>query len=243
MLNDGHVSRQHCRIRISKDGVVVEDLHSANGTLVNGNLVERATLSGNDRLQVGNILFKVEYRDALELEREEQRYREATTDALTGVPNQRWIVDQGTSCLATIENSDQFFSLLVLSIDGYQSLRDRYGLIAADEAVKHVANVVQHAIRKQDLLGRYSGDEFVVVLPLATFAHAKVFCERLKRVIASSPLRWDNGNIPLTVSVGVHTASGLEVISFAALVDKAHDALHAAKQSGYNQVVSTSQMI
>ena len=141
VLDDDGVSRRHALFVSAADGkIMVEDLGSTNGTLVNGKLCSVQELHGGDRLQFGSeSVFKFEFRDRLEERYATYLYESATQDHLTGVFNERFMRDHLHAEFAWHSRHAAPLSLIFLDIDHFKSVNDQYGHLAGDEVLKQVA--------------------------------------------------------------------------------------------------------
>ncbi len=163
----------------------------------------------------------------------EQRHLErlATVDALTGLRNRRWLDEAFARQLARASRSNQPLSVLMIDIDHFKRVNDKCGHTVGDAVLRRVAHTLAAGVRPQDLLARFGGEEFAVLLPGLETAQAIAVAERLRLGIqaAGDGLR----QLPLiTVSVGVASAQHDETLS--ALLNRADEALYRAKQSGRN---------
>ena len=124
----------------------------------------------------------------------------------------------------------------MIDIDKFKPLNDVYGHLIGDAVLRQTARRVAAGIRPQDLLARYGGDEFAVLLPGADSAHALAIADRLRLAVRSGPTEPEDENLPATsVSVGVATA--VTLVSLTELLAGADAALYRAKQNG-NDCVS-----
>lgn len=154
----------------------------------------------------------------------------ADTDALTGLLNRRAVLD---SAQALVQQSGPHVVALV-DIDGFKGVNDRLGHDAGDSVLFTVAGRMSSAVRPADLLGRYGGEEFLLLLPQSDLDCGRAVAERLRAAVAASPVRSAVGSVPMTVSVGlaaVEPGAGL-----VAAITAADRALYQAKQGGRNQV-------
>lgn len=119
----------------------------------------------------------------------------------------------------------------MVDIDLFKAINDTYGHIVGDQAIRHVAQLLETGKRTCDLVGRYGGEEFVVLLPHVTIDEAYVAAERLCKSIEETPC----GSIRLTVSMGVSVTNS-DGQAESTLLDRADQALYAAKHSGRNRV-------
>jgi diguanylate cyclase (GGDEF)-like protein len=125
--------------------------------------------------------------------------------------------------------------VLLVDIDHFKDVNDQHGHLAGDAVLKEVAARLQGAIRTEDALGRWGGEEFIAVLTDTPGEAIGVLAERMRQAIASTPFVLDDGTrIRVTVSIG-HTA-GTEDAEV--LVHRSDDALYVAKEAGRNQVAA-----
>lgn len=168
--------------------------------------------------------------------------RMATTDELTGLPNRRFFLDSLQRELRKLTRiaTDQQLSLLVIDLDRFKSVNDRYGHITGDAVLRHVAGRLTHAVRATDLPARYGGEEFAILLPDTAETGALFLAEKLRADVEASSVRHEGATIQVTISVGVATINaptryGPEVE--ADLIRRADEAMYEAKTSGRNRVV------
>jgi diguanylate cyclase (GGDEF)-like protein len=161
----------------------------------------------------------------------------AETDALTTLPNRRAFESAWRGEIARHERYAQPVSLVLLDIDHFKQINDRWGHDAGDEVLRSVAQALRHGIRDVDLPARLGGEEFVVLLPETTFTAASEAAERLRSAIELLHVRWLGQTIPVRVSIGV-SACPTSVASPADLLHTADTALYEAKRTGRNRVVA-----
>lgn len=163
--------------------------------------------------------------------------RQAVTDSLTGVLNRRGILAKLEAELARSERQGQPLSVGLLDIDHFKAINDRYGHAAGDAVLCAVVDRAQAALRSYDSLGRFGGEEFLIVLPGLEVARAWPVLERVRLRVADGPVRVESQIIPVTVSLGGAAYQGGSVD---ALVRTADEALYRAKAQGRNQTVMTA---
>lgn len=161
----------------------------------------------------------------------------AWTDALTGVPN-RHFLNQQIGALGRGPQRQQMLAVLMIDIDHFKRLNDRYGHPVGDACLREVARVLLQAlVRPGDLLARYGGEEFIALLHQADAAGAQVVAERLREAVES--LRFEHLDSPagvVTVSVGVASALVSDPAGADRLLRQADKALYEAKCAGRNRV-------
>jgi len=161
--------------------------------------------------------------------------RSAELDALTGTFNRRTIDLWLSRSFGESTQDGQPLSLLFVDLDFFKAINDKYGHACGDHCLREVAAKIRGALGDGDLLGRYGGEEFIVVLPRHGGAAARMVAERLRADIEGLPLEWQGQKLKLTVSVGVATKLDKETRA-SSMVDRADKALYAAKRGGRNCV-------
>jgi diguanylate cyclase (GGDEF)-like protein len=161
--------------------------------------------------------------------------RSAELDALTGTFNRRTIDLWLARCFTEAHRDDQLLSVLFVDIDHFKAINDTHGHAAGDACLREVSQVLRRELQATDLLGRYGGEEFVIVLPGRNGDDARQLGERIRAAIELLRVDWEGKPIRLTVSVGVATRLPREQEP-AAAVARADQALYAAKRSGRNRV-------
>jgi diguanylate cyclase (GGDEF)-like protein len=186
------------------------------------------------RLGVGARILDVEGRLKESLAREEAL---ATLDSLTGLPNRRALSDRGHAELSRAARDSASLSLIMLDLDHFKSVNDRFGHAAGDECLRRVAEVLQGSQRAYDYSGRWGGEEFLVIVPGASVDQACLVAERIRSAVESLQLRVGGSEpIRLRASLGVATASPATApVTLDELVKRADEALYQAKAGGRNQ--------
>lgn len=161
---------------------------------------------------------------------------QAITDGLTGVYIRRYFDECLDRAVRAALTGGRTFSVLLCDIDHFKQVNDHFGHLAGDAALRHVARCLTQAVRDQDLVARYGGEEFGVLLGRASAATAVAVAERIRALVEQRPARWNEADVPLTISIGVaafEEAHG----SADAVLDAADRALYRAKGEGRNRVV------
>jgi len=160
----------------------------------------------------------------------------AAHDALTGLANRRALMQMLERGVAHATRTQQECALLLLDIDHFKAINDTHGHLGGDQVLRHVAEVLRTRVRAQDFVGRYGGEEFMVLLPGTGREGALQLAETLRQAVADSACPLPGGAIATTISIGVCAgAAGLRG-SAPALVQCADQALYAAKAAGRNRV-------
>lgn len=156
----------------------------------------------------------------------------ATTDMLTGLLNRRAMTDQLESELARVSRSGNPVCVALIDIDHFKKVNDHYGHRMGDEVLRSFASLAQGDLRQVDQLGRWGGEEFLLMMPHVDASQAWVAVERLRNRIAAHPMG-DSGNLTVTISAGLAQFSHGE--SLDRWIERADQALYQAKQSGRNR--------
>lgn len=173
-----------------------------------------------------------------ELRMSAELQRLATFDALTGVPNRRHFEERFAQIIAAREASGRSISILMIDVDRFKQINDTHGHPAGDEVLKVVARRCREALREGDLLARFGGEEFIVLLTDPHAREVDLVTERLRRVISDVPIAIDKLAIAVSVSIGAVTATdrdGDENL-LQTLISRADSALYCAKRDGRNCV-------
>lgn len=165
----------------------------------------------------------------------------ANHDHLTGVFNRRYFFRQGAKLLAGCQAGHQPFCLLMLDIDHFKQVNDRHGHLVGDEVLRAVAEVLRQNLRPMDLICRYGGEEFAILLPEMDEEQAGRLSQRLCQIISQKSLEINEQKVVTSVSFGVAQALSHRE-NLKNLVSKADRALYKAKSAGRNCVRLFSQI-
>lgn len=160
---------------------------------------------------------------------------QAVTDALTGVYNRRGLYQFGELELQRTRRINRPFSAMMFDIDHFKKVNDQYGHAAGDQILRQLAQRCLKNSRATDFVGRYGGEEFVILLVETSLEAASMIAERLRTGIMKTPFNTDFGEISITASLGVSEAGNTDTLE--TLIGRADAALYNAKKSGRNRVV------
>lgn len=130
-------------------------------------------------------------------------------------------------------------ALLLVDIDHFKRVNDHYGHLAGDHVLRHIVGVLRQRLRASDVLGRYGGEEFMVLLPGTDLHGAAQLAEQLRQAVQAAPCEWQGQRIPFTVSIGVAASADTPADpsrTSEALLQAADQALYRAKDDGRNRV-------
>jgi len=161
----------------------------------------------------------------------------AMHDSLTGTLNRRAIYDVIADELDRSRRDEKPLSLILMDIDHFKNVNDQFGHATGDEALRLVAQILKENIRPYDYVGRWGGEEFLVVVPGSDLEETEHLAERLRKAIATLKIPVDGDEIcPLHGSFGVTTAFPAKNITIDRLVQRADEAMYLAKEEGRNRV-------
>jgi len=162
----------------------------------------------------------------------------ATIDGLTKLYNRRYFYELAEREFEEAKKSEKPLSAIMVDIDNFKKINDNFGHNIGDDFIKFVAQKSSKAIRKTDIISRYGGEEFVILLPSTDINTAIIIAERIRKSIAEESLLTRNyGDLFVTASFGVST-NGFDVSDLEQLLIRVDSALYKAKQDGRNRVVS-----
>ncbi len=241
VLDDRKVSKYHCEITMAQSmelvQFVITDLDSTNGTYINCEPVRQRILSSGDKITVGDTIFRFNYNDDVEEEYHSKLFNFAATDALTGLYNRRYVLNELESHFKIAKRNNRIFSIVVLDIDDFKVINDTHGHPAGDEYLKKIAFIINSALREQDISGRLGGEEFLIILPETDIQGAFILANRIREQIEEMAVLFENNPIKATISAGVTDYSpDTPPEKSATLLQLADKAMYAAKAAGKNQV-------
>ncbi len=167
----------------------------------------------------------------------EQNRRIALEDPLTGLANRRALFDAMDKLCSIAESAGQSLSLMIIDVDFFKQVNDRFGHQVGDTVLQHVATTIQRRLRNNDIVGRIGGEEFLAVLPGTPIAGAIRVAEELRRTLDSEPVTVDGQEIKVTISIGLYSTERLVSSQTPdAMIATADEALYRAKTNGRNRV-------
>lgn len=177
--------------------------------------------------------------DITEQKQAQDRLRDlATRDVLTGTFNRRYVEDVVRRELERSQRYSRPLTVAMLDADHFKNVNDTYGHPVGDDVLRAISDRCRALLRTNDVLGRYGGEEFVVVFPETNLDDARIVAERLRAAIAENPIAVGKHTLKMTVSIGLSTlAPGQDA---GALLARADAALYAAKNGGRNLVRSSA---
>jgi diguanylate cyclase (GGDEF)-like protein len=185
--------------------------------------------------------MKLEYKFQSEVEFEETIMQNATIDSLTEAYNRGFFMKRAEEELSMAKRTKTARCLMMVDVDFFKMVNDTYGHPAGDFVLQSLAALIEHQKRKEDVFGRFGGDEFIVMLrgveaPDGAFQ----FAERIRKAVEQMDVEYNETRIPIHVSIGAHFEEGPTISTLTEMIEKADKALYEAKEEGRNRVVVIS---
>ncbi|MGQ0504777.1 MAG: diguanylate cyclase [Myxococcaceae bacterium] len=237
-VEDDGISRKHAKIvRGASGGYQVVDLGSTNGTYLNGNKVDMASLNDGDKIQIGtNTVLKFSLQDELEEQYQRSIYESATRDGLTRLYNRKFFIDSLKKEFAYCLRHRVNLSLVMFDVDHFKKINDTFGHQAGDFVLAKIAQKINEAVRSEDVLARYGGEEFALMLRESSEEKAAICAERCRRAIDGYNFVFSGTPIRATISLGVATLTDSDFSEPEELIASADKYLYRAKKAGRNRV-------
>jgi len=187
-----------------------------------------------ERVRYSNLIIA----DSLEMQRKYQRF--ATTDSLTGLHNRGWLDSAFDLELKRSERDDLPLVMIMIDIDDFKNINDEYGHLAGDQVLISVASSIRSPLRPNDLVARFGGEEFAVLLPETTLDNAKNIAQRLcDKVSNTEPCKLGAQELPkVTISLGIAERQPGSTLDM--MIAAADAAMYHAKHMGKNRVEISS---
>lgn len=239
-LLDPSVSRFHAVLFRGPEGsVTIENLSSTNGTQVNEDKITSVRLQNGDIIQIGSVVLKYLEPGTIEAELFQHVYRLAIQDSLTETLTKSAIVHHLEAMI--LSESDPF-AVIIMDLDHFKNVNDTYGHIVGDFVLKSVASTAKGvASRAGDLIGRFGGEEFLILLPKTEREKAVEIAESMRSKIESTPIAVDGLDKPVRVTASFGIAIWEGPVSdheqkARVVLERADKALYLAKNAGRNTV-------
>jgi diguanylate cyclase (GGDEF)-like protein len=241
VIHDWRISKVHCDLSIIRDDaggerIVLRDLETTNGTYVNGEAVTRAELRTGDKIQIGDTVLQLSSNDEIEMEFHRKLFELAVRDGLTGMYNKRFVLNEMENLLRIARRNGRVFSIILIDIDDFKQINDRFGHPSGDEYLRRIAGLFARSLRDQDIAGRVGGEEFLIILPETAIEGAFQLAVRIRQSVEEFVLRPEDLKIRTTISAGVCQYES-RIADSRELLDMADQALYEAKKAEKNKVL------
>ncbi|MHB0924328.1 MAG: tetratricopeptide repeat-containing diguanylate cyclase [Bellilinea sp.] len=162
----------------------------------------------------------------------------ATIDTLTGLANRRYFLELAERAFYQAQRYNRPLSVVMIDVDNFKHINDTFGHAAGDQVLRAVSSRMQAVLRRSDILGRYGGDEFVVLLPETGQEGARRMTERLRASVAMMGEEVGSIDAPVSLSIGLASTFSMANITLDALLQYADKALYTSKQAGRDRVTA-----
>jgi diguanylate cyclase (GGDEF)-like protein len=239
-LSDPGISREHARVRVRSERLLIEDLGSTNGVLCHGRRIRQALLGDGDCVMLGDCLlaFRRNHPDEGRLLR--RLYHRATRDMLTGLFNRQSFEDRLGREVEREQRYRHGLSLVFLDLDHFKRINDTHGHRAGDRVLAAVARLLHGALRVTDFAARIGGEELVALLPECPRERAVEVAEKIRARIEAHKIPLDGKLLRVTASLGVSSLDSPRM-SAADLLSEADAACYRAKREGRNRVMAAER--
>jgi diguanylate cyclase (GGDEF)-like protein len=237
VLDDDLVSWEHCYVINSDGHISLQDNNSRNGIFVDGEKVEYCDLDVGANIQIGDTVMKLELLTEMEVESRQSLYNRANVDLLTGAYNRYYFQENARQELSLSRREHKSLKIIMLDIDLFKSINDKCGHLAGDYILREVANIIKNSIRDYDLLCRYGGEEFILLLRgEISLANTEKLCERIRKEIEGRDFEYGGMYIKLTISIGACFQDDVQELTLDDIISKADKALYQSKKRGRNRI-------
>lgn len=251
-INDLQVSRQHAQINTIPESAdepeqyIIKDLHSRNGTFLNGRKIVQEVLHKGDKITLGDQIFRFDLMDEIDREYQRQVRRLLSHDDLTGLLSSRSFFSELRLEAARAQVEGRRFCVLMMDIDYFKLVNDTYGHLTGSKTLEEIGLCITQLLRTGDVAARFGGEEFAAFLLNAELAQGMVAAERIRWdiehtgfTIARKAEPSETHNLTISIGVSCFPEDSTDPIE---LVEMADSALYRAKRSGRNRVCAYKEI-
>jgi diguanylate cyclase (GGDEF)-like protein len=236
-LPDESVSRFHAALTVGAQEVLVEDLESTNGCLLNGVPTTAAVLRNGDQIALGDVVLRYFDGSCREGAYHLAVYEQTSRDALTGLLNRRRILQRAADSLTLASSHGQSIAVVMVDTDRFKQVNDRLGHAAGDRLLRQIGDALRSALRGDSYVGRLGGDEFLAVLADIDAAAARIAGARVTARVRSLEIDGLAEFGRPSVSLGIALSDPHRDEGIDALIERADQALLEAKRQGRDRLV------
>ena len=238
-LVDSSSSRKQAIIEFNDNNKpVLKDLDSTNGTYVNGARITEINIKNGDNILLGySSVFMFAIQDSLQSKFQMNLYESSIHDSLTAAFNQKYFLDSLNKAFSYSLRHQSSLGLLMLDIDLFKKINDTYGHLVGDIVLKEVVKKIENNLRNEDILCRYGGDEFAVIIRDFKYGFVKIAAERIRLVFDGKSMNCEDHKINISLSIGAAAIDNENIETFKDMIELADANLYKAKKSGGNCTV------
>ncbi|MDD9951186.1 MAG: GGDEF domain-containing protein [Zetaproteobacteria bacterium] len=243
-ISEASVSRIHARISQNMNATIIEDAESANGLFINDQKVVAPTeLHDQDMLRLGTVILKFFSRDNMDGFVQDKIYRMATIDSGTDIYNKQFLMDALQMQFQQSKASMKPLALIYFDLDHFKKVNDTYGHNAGDQVLRESTALVKKMVRQDDILGRFGGEEFIIILPDTDSQTAFDLADRIRMACEVHVFNLELNQAGIkqvvphkqTFSVGIAQYTP-QMENPKELLEAADQKLYESKQNGRNKV-------
>ncbi|MEZ5428831.1 MAG: GGDEF domain-containing protein [Pyrinomonadaceae bacterium] len=244
-INDFRVSRQHAQIitTIKEDGskvYMIRDMHSRNGTILNGQKIVQEVLQNGDKITIGEQIFRFDLMDEIDREYQQQIRRLLSHDDLTGLLSSRSFFSELRRESARAAHEKRQFCVLMMDVDYFKTVNDTYGHLTGSKTLEEIGVCITQNLRTGDVAARFGGEEFAAFLLDAEPAQGIVAAERIRSEIENQEFTIikkgkfsETHHVTISIGVASYPSDSDDPIE---LIEMADSALYRAKDEGRNRI-------
>jgi diguanylate cyclase (GGDEF)-like protein len=162
-------------------------------------------------------------------------YEHSLRDSKTGLFNHGFFLTRLSEEVYRIKRSEYQSSLIVMDVDWFKKINDTYGHLAGDKVLEELAHIIKQGVREDDILSRFGGEEFTVLLPNTDKTTVWNIAERLRITVSEMKIPWEVPLPQITISIGIYTFDKNSSVDTTSLLRRADEALYISKESGRNR--------
>ena len=236
------ISKEHLLVRVDETNrILIEDQKSTNGTFINDERIDahkEVELEDNDKIKVGNIVFKFLDKGNPEITSMMERFEKAFYDALTGAGNKLLFERRAKELFSQSKLYKTDLSFIIFDIDHFKKVNDTYGHLAGDFVLKEIVKLSKFCFRSNDIIARCGGEEFCIIMQTEV-NRAKDAIEAVRKKIGDSVFKYKDQEIKVTISAGVACHQKTDK-DYNEIYERADQLLYKAKTTGRNKVFSST---